>query len=178
MKDDASQTARRNHFLHRLSAEAEAAGEGGVPISLAMISLDGYHTFLRKLGQATMDRIIFDVARLIEGDLRSRDFVGRFSDDTFGVILPETTAAIANAHGVRLRLTIGSSQFGDLDHPVTLTVSVGISNRRAGVEIFPSDMVDEAQEKRSRASRDGGNCMFGASLGPLGQNRISLPGPI
>lgn len=164
--------------MKRLGAESRAAWTERTPLSVAMVMIDGYEDILAARGREVVDRIIFEVARLLEGDLRTRDFVGRCRDDTFGAILPETTAATANALAVRLRLTIASSCFGGLDDPVDLTVSVGVANRAAESEKTPAELTDEARDKCHEANREGGNRVRGASINPgvrVGTAELSDP---
>ena len=89
--------------MRHLDAESRAAWSERTALSVTMVMIDGYEELVDANGHKTVDRILFEIARLIEGDLRTRDFVGRLSDDTFGAILPETTAGTANTLAVRLR---------------------------------------------------------------------------
>ncbi|MBN2529820.1 MAG: diguanylate cyclase [Deltaproteobacteria bacterium] len=149
--------ASRKHFSRRFSAESVASYRDRNDISLLMLSVDRYEVFEERHGTQPMENMLANAAKIIEGELRSRDCVGRYSDHTFAIVLPETPLDAAKAVGDRLRRLIGSTEFGSLDAPIQVSLSVGVSSRPTGVRASPSEMITQALRSCTAARELGGN---------------------
>ncbi len=149
--------ASRKHFSRRFSAESVASYRDRNAISLLILAMDRYEVLEERHGTRPMENTLAHAAKIIEGELRSRDCVGRYSDHTFAIVLPETTLDAAKAVGDRLRRLIGSTEFGSLDDPIQVSLSVGVSTRPTGVRASPSEMITQALRSCTAAREMGGN---------------------
>jgi len=175
--DPQTKTARRDHFLRRLRSESEAARRDGVPLSLLMVCVDGLLRLQAVGDQAVVDKVLHQTARLVEGALRSRDFVARYTDDTFAVILPDTSADVAGAIGSKLLRLVRSSELGDIDRPVSVTLSAGLSNRSTDSRTSSFELVNQALDNLDKARMTGGNRLVGGGHRARAQCAIEPPPP-
>jgi diguanylate cyclase (GGDEF)-like protein len=155
--DSLTRIASRDHFSRRLSAESIASYRDGNHISLLVLSVDRYARVEERHGAQCAEGLLAQTARLIEGELRSRDCVGRYSDHAFGIVLPETPLSAATAVASRLRRTVASVEFGDLDHPIAITLSTGVASRPVGVRASPDELIEQALKNCVAAEHMGGD---------------------
>jgi diguanylate cyclase (GGDEF)-like protein len=155
--DPLTRVASRDHFARRLSAESIAAYRDGNHISVVLLSVDRYARVEERHGTQRAEGLLAQIARLVEGELRSRDCVGRYSDHVFGVVLPETPLDAASAVASRLRRNIASLELGDLDHPIAITVSSGVASRPVGVRAAPDELLEQAVKNCTAAEFMGGD---------------------
>jgi diguanylate cyclase (GGDEF)-like protein len=107
-----------------------AARRGGADFSIALVSLD------RNVSQTASDQEpggkthLTEFARLIQACMRDRDYVARYGDDEFVVVMPQTKLAGACVFGERLRkrvmeclpatVSCGVAEYQDADDEKTL----------------------------------------------------------
>jgi diguanylate cyclase (GGDEF)-like protein len=155
--DPLTRIASREHFNRRFNGESAAAYRDQSPLALLIVVVDNYEKLAATSGKPRAEGSLAQVARLIEGELRSRDCVARYADYTFAVILPDTPLEAAAAVGRRLRRRLSSSEFGDIDDSVTLTVSIGVTSRPPGTQISPIDLANQALRAAAGAQMMGGD---------------------
>jgi diguanylate cyclase (GGDEF)-like protein len=155
--DPLTRVASRDHFSRRLSAESIASYRDGNHISVVALCVDRYAHIEERHGTPLAEGLLAQAARLIEGELRSRDLVGRYSDHEFGIVLPETPLGAAAAVASRLRRTVAAVEFGDLDHPIAITASVGVASRPVGVRASPDELIEQALKNCAAALSMGGD---------------------
>ena len=79
------------HYLDEIIVrESERARRYGHPLALLMIDLNGFYQVNDRLGHLTGDRVLAEIAALIQGEVRKTDFAFRFGGDEFLVLMPET----------------------------------------------------------------------------------------
>ncbi len=155
--DPLTNIASKAHFMRRFNAESNAAYRDQSAISLLVLMVDRYERLVDTIGRQKSDNLLARIARLIEGDLRSRDCVARFANHTFTVILPDTPREAAEAVGRRLRRKVAATEFGDLDQPIAATVSVGCTCRPPGTRFTTDELITQAVRSCSAAQALGGD---------------------
>ncbi|MEJ2106844.1 MAG: GGDEF domain-containing protein [Acidiferrobacteraceae bacterium] len=108
--------------------EAMALGERyGNPLSVTKIDLDGLKQVNDQFGKEVGDRVLAGVAAVITDALRMPDKVGRYDDDEFIVVMPQTRRDDAERIAGRLCSLIAEQEF-DVDGSNTrITASVGVT---------------------------------------------------
>ncbi len=155
--DPLTRIASKEHFARRLSAESIASYRDANHISVVVLTVDRYDRIHERHGVLKAENLLSQAARVIEGELRSRDCVGRYSDHAFGIVLPETPLEAASSVASRLRRTLAATELGDLDHPIALTVSAGVASRPAGLRSSPDEMMMQALKNSAAALSMGGD---------------------
>jgi diguanylate cyclase (GGDEF)-like protein len=155
--DTLTRVATYEHFSRRLNGESMASYRDHNFLSLLMINIDHYDRVEEKYGKQQAERALAQMARLIESELRSRDCVARYAEHTFAVSLPDTPQAAAVAVGRRLRRKLNATEFGNLDQPVSLTVSIGATTRPPGTRKSPKELCEESLRSAEAAEKMGGD---------------------
>ncbi len=155
--DTLTRVASYEHFTRRLNGESMASYRDHNFLSLLMVTVDRYDQAIEKYGKQLAERSLSQMARLIESELRSRDCVARYADHTFAVSLPDTPSNAAVAVGRRLRRKLSATEFGNLDHPIALTVSIGATTRPPGTRKSPKEICEEALRSSEAARQMGGD---------------------
>jgi diguanylate cyclase (GGDEF)-like protein len=155
--DPLTKIASKHHFARRFSAESVASYRDHNSISLLVMSVDRYDLLQERHGKQNAENTLANAARLIEGELRSRDCVGRHSEHTFAIVLPETTLEAATSVADRLKRLLSTTEFGNLDDPIDITVSSGVASRPAGIRLSPDELFTRAMTNCIAAQKLGGN---------------------
>jgi diguanylate cyclase (GGDEF)-like protein len=95
------------------------------------------------------------VARLCQAHLRAEDRVGRFGGEEIALVLPGTTLDEALLVCERLREVVAGHDWDALAPGLRVTLSVGISAYRAGLDV--AGMLAEADAYLYQAKRAGRN---------------------
>jgi two-component system, cell cycle response regulator len=116
---------------YRLTAELErliAAGRRDeTPLSLVLLSLDGYAELVAGHGAETADAVLRAAADRIAGKLGPDELVGRWSDQDFLVLADGAGAEAAAALAEKLGAAIGEQPFATPLATLAVTVSAGIA---------------------------------------------------
>jgi diguanylate cyclase len=150
MQDDLTGLANRRRFEQQLAA-ALATGRPQV----ALLDLDGFKTVNDRLGHATGDRLLSELARRIVGDLRNDAVVARMGGDEFAVLLPSASAAEADAVvdrlGEALRRPVPAGE-----HELLVGASIGVADG-AGTD-DPFEVLRRADVAMYAAKESGERC--------------------
>jgi diguanylate cyclase (GGDEF)-like protein/PAS domain S-box-containing protein len=86
--DELTGLPNRRGFNERLIDEIRRAARFDLPLSVALLDLDGFKAVNDKLGHAAGDRLLREVAAAWRDALRDTDYLGRIGGDEFAVVLP------------------------------------------------------------------------------------------
>lgn len=119
--------ARR--FGEQLGREMAMAARAGSPLSLAMIDIDGFKAVNDAFGHPAGDRVLAEIAELIQRNARGYEFVARLGGDEFAWVLSGADAYQARAACERVREAVAAASLKDAG---PLTISIGIASLRTG----------------------------------------------
>jgi len=116
--------------------DAMALGERyGNPLSVAKLDLDHLDNINKKYGKDAGDRILAGVAEVITDALRMPDKTGRYDDDEFVLVMPQTEIDDAYKIVDRVNSLIAKQKF-DLDgDSASITTSVGVTEYSQGDDL-------------------------------------------
>jgi len=149
--------------LDKLVGRAERARE---PFCICIIDLDHFKRINDRFGHAAGDQVLVAFARMVEGELRSMDFVahnvadgisfGRYGGEEFILLLPATRLEGAMTAAERIRSRQAASR-----HPSApiVTLSAGIAEYKTG------EGVEQLMRRADRA-------LYEAKF--AGRNRVHL----
>jgi diguanylate cyclase (GGDEF)-like protein len=102
----------RGAFEERLPVELARAARSERPLALVLLDLDGFKGVNDRLGRPAGDKVLRDVARILDAS-RSADDCFRIGGDEFAILMPETEAIHARTAAERVADQIRSAQLGD-----------------------------------------------------------------
>lgn len=123
----------RTRLVQMLSDVDEAGWS--VPLSVMFINVDRMRRINDRFGRATGDKVLVEIARLLEEETCAGELVGRSRGGEFVILCPAATADQATTKAERIRLAISNMHPAELED-WNLTVSVGVT------QAVPGDTVD------------------------------------
>jgi diguanylate cyclase (GGDEF)-like protein len=107
------------------------------------------------------DKVLIDLARCLNGSLRTVDFLGRIGGEEFMVIAPETDTDGATVLAERIRTMVEKAEFYYKDETIPVRVSIGFAIAPADVETDYETIKHLAAAALSEAKQTGRNrCVY------------------
>jgi diguanylate cyclase (GGDEF)-like protein/putative nucleotidyltransferase with HDIG domain len=173
-RDPLTGVGNRGELESRLSRMFQARRDynHSAPFSVMFIDLDHFKSINDGFGHSVGDRVLINLARLVEDELYSGETVCRYGGEEFVVLCPETDLAAAVARAERIRTTILNAP---LAAPLELnvTASFGVAEAEPGDDV--ASLLHRADEALYEAKRLGRNrtCAHSAHHDP----RLTLMEP-
>ena len=120
-----------------------------------LLCVDGCEDIAREYGHAACKMALGVAAQAIRERLREMDLVARYSDFTFGMVLPDATLRNAICIGERLRKAVKETVLELEEKSLQFTVSLGIVEAADGDEM--ATLVERACRQLEQAQQSGGN---------------------
>lgn len=116
---------------------------------LLAIGIDGLGAINRNHGLAAGDKVLIEVARRIETELRASDYLGHLGDDRFGLVLTRSAVDGAKALAKRLLQMLAERHIrhGEADIPVSACLAIVPFDSSAGSSLELLDRLDGALVK-------------------------------
>ena len=126
--DELTGVANRRWFTAMANRELERCRRFNHQLSLLMIDVDHFKRVNDTHGHAVGDEVLKAFTRVLEGNLRSVDLLGRLGGEEFAVLLPESDHNAATHTAERLRAAVEGLEFPlEEGGNLKITTSVGIS---------------------------------------------------
>lgn len=129
VKDGLTGLFNQTFIKLRLQEEVQRSERYKTPLSLMIIDLDDFKALNDRSGHVVGDKILSEVAELVQAAMRASDISGRYGGDEFLVILPQTSSLDAAAAAERLRKSISITPFRlgrDEYKTCQMTISIGV----------------------------------------------------
>ena len=147
--DNSSQAYNRDYLIQRMEetvAQSDTAG-----LSLGLVRLDGFETFIELMPQSISQQVIRQVVQTMKNELKGNDLVGRWTENTIAILLPNTpgTGAV-NVLG-RMQLSLSKPiQFSVDGETLHLYPKIGIVERQPGAST--SSIIEQADRALTQAT--------------------------
>ncbi len=164
MTDGLTGLLNRRFLDLRLPEEVARSIRYQQPLSCLFIDADHFKRVNDRWGHAAGDEVLKQIANRIRAQLRASDIATRYGGEEFAILLPQTPLDNATALAERIRQQVGGTPI-PIDHgrQLTLTLSIGVSQTRAGewqaVASQCRELLEEADRAVYRAKEAGRNCV-------------------
>jgi diguanylate cyclase (GGDEF)-like protein len=106
--DSLTQVLNHGTFVARLHASAEQCRQENAPLSLIMLDVDEFKEYNDEFGHVAGDAALKTTVQAIRANVKSRDAVGRWGGEEFGVALVGADKEQAIGVAERIRKTLAS----------------------------------------------------------------------
>jgi two-component system, cell cycle response regulator len=155
---DALTGARNREYLDSLLAtELSYAKRHGNTVSFVIFDLDHFKNVNDSYGHPAGDSVLVKVAEAVRSQLRLEDVLCRYGGEEFGIVLRSIDLAGAHAMGERIRNVIEQLQIKHEELTLSVTTSVGCSNRMEKEDVTPQEMIALADARLYKAKHAGRN---------------------
>ena len=151
-RDTLTEALTRAGFVEAAAREVERAARYARPLCFAMVDLDHFKSINDAHGHHAGDQVLRAVVEKMAAGVRGQDRIGRYGGDEFVLLLPETPIHAACEALERARAAVASLRF---EHPVALTISVGVVALQSGESL--DDVLRRADAVLYRAKALGRN---------------------
>lgn len=155
--DALTRIPNRLAWEQRVAAEMARWERFRQPTCVLAWDIDGFKSINDRYGHRAGDKVLVVVAESLAGGIRGTDFVARYGGEEFVMLLPGTSLENGESIANQMREAIAQTGFHFRGAPVSVTISCGITDLRAG------DSSDEVFDRADRA-------MYQAKNG--GRNRV------
>ncbi|OTJ95820.1 GGDEF domain-containing protein [Pseudomonas aeruginosa] len=165
IRDPLTGLPNRRMLLERLREENERSQRHGQSYVLAMRDVDFFKQVNDTWGHDSGDRVLVEIARAMESELREYDLCGRWGGEEFLLLLPQTRLQDAGPVLERVRDSVRTLAVRVGTEALSVTASVGVTEHRIGETYSQTvNRADAALLDAKRSGRD--KCVF-AALPPL-----------
>src|SRR5690554_183547 len=125
LTDSLTGIANRRALNIRMAEERSRAQRYDDTFSILVLDLDRFKSLNDTYGHTTGDRVLREVAQLLQEEYREADMAGRWGGEEFMMILPQIDLAEAAEVAERIRRRIKETTFSD---GVRATISIGVAS--------------------------------------------------
>ena len=157
--DELTGLLNRRRFLERLDSEWQLRRRYGDAVGLLIVDVDHFKAVNDTMGHLEGDRVLRDLARLLNTSVRKVDLVARYGGEEFVILLPRATPETAQMVAEKLRLAVEDARIAPVgDAELGPTVSVGAACATPSTtDCEPLDLVAAADAALFQAKERGRN---------------------
>lgn len=140
----------RHNIIERIAEENIRTQRNQKPFTLVLIEVDQLRALRDSFGQECFDALLKQLSRLLRPSIRKQDFLARWSDDQFAILLPETDGDGAEKLCEKLRQKAAKQAFARQGEEIRLTLTCGLAEHRAARTL---DAMQKAAESALLAAK-------------------------
>lgn len=125
--------SNRRQVIKQLQNEVIRAERYQSRLSVSMVDIDHFKRINDSYGHTVGDQVLFQLANILQDNIRNPDTVGRYGGEEFLVVLPNTGLKEAAEQAARLCKCIRETDI-NIGEAIRLTVSVGVAEYKHGQE--------------------------------------------
>lgn len=134
-------------------------------IGVLMIDIDNFKTINDTFGHYNGDKVLKEIASIINKSIRSSDYLFRYGGEEFVVLTPDSKADEVNYIALRIKKAITGAKISNIEnHPVTVSIGVIYQSLlgKKKKEIVPDELIRKADKAMYHAKQNGKNriCIY------------------
>ena len=156
--DPLTKLMNRRSMEKRISDQVVSFVHTGKPFSVILGDIDNFKSFNDLYGHDTGDRILINVAAIIQDRLWQEDVVARWGGEEFLILLPGTNREKAQIVAERLRDAIAETPFTMAGKEGHITMTFGVTMYSGGQRA--AETIHKADQAMYEGKRRGKNCVM------------------
>ncbi|OOV86855.1 ABC transporter substrate-binding protein [Oceanospirillum linum] len=150
------------YFMGRLEAFMQRVKFGEGYFSVALVDIDRMDMIRNEYGSYTADYVIETLSDIIQQQARPMDLIARYTDTSFAVLLPGTTAEETQSACDRMRKHIAHYRFDTSSHNFFATVTIGIVETQefSSTDLSSKQLLHVAEERIETGKLKGCNVLI------------------
>ncbi|USB33051.1 GGDEF domain-containing protein [Paenibacillus sp. YPG26] len=153
--DDLTEVLNRRTFIQQAEAEIKQLAGKSEPVSFILFDIDEYKTINDTYGHDVGDQVLKYMSKLVQDNLGTRGFLGRYGGDEFAILLPGHQGIEAEKIAEQLRTSISRSRLTGFS--LKFTVSMGLVTVRATADTRVNRLYLLSDQALYEAKRGGRN---------------------
>lgn len=131
----------RHYLTQQLENQVIRSSEAFTPSALILLDIDFFKAVNDRYGHLAGDTVICSTVEVLQGILRQNDILARYGGEEFIIYLPDTDKAQALLLAEQLRQHVESNMVSidNIDHPVSVTISMGLVSVCNFTDLQPKD---------------------------------------
>lgn len=155
IRDPLTGLFNRRYFEETIEREFSRARREKQPVSILALDIDHFKKFNDTMGHEAGDAVLVQFAKILNASVRKEDVASRSGGEEFIVLLPKTTAEMAQQRGKRIcEATRAMQNEKDKKSFGTVTVSIGVATFSADGE-SPKQVISRADKALYEAKNNG-----------------------
>ncbi len=138
--DGLTRVFNKRHMTNTLAECIFEASQRLSRLSVFLSDIDNFKNYNDVNGHGAGDRLLQELARLVQENIRKDDIFGRFGGEEFLLILPGANLGQAMAVAYKVRAAIAAHDF-----PFAKRQPLGVLSISGGVAEYPEDALDSAR---------------------------------
>jgi diguanylate cyclase (GGDEF)-like protein len=128
--DSLTNISNRRTIIKVLTSEFSRFKRDRIPLTVAVFDLDHFKSINDSRGHLVGDEFLIKTAGILQDELRSSDYIGRYGGDEFLAIFPDTSAedVCVITERIREKLLEFCAEFEGPDMDKKLSVSIGVAS--------------------------------------------------
>jgi two-component system, cell cycle response regulator len=157
INDPLTHVFQRRYVVHRLAYEAARSARYKSPLSVLLVDIDNLSEINTEHGMLTGDSVLIETAQILYKALRRTDIIGRYNQQDFILVLPETPEENALRLGDRLHRAVAAAKYLNGKMNLRVTVSIGIAGSNGSDLAENLSLIGRAASALENAKQAGKN---------------------
>lgn len=155
--DSLTKIFNRHAFMCRAEEDVLSSILNNESLTIMMCDVDHFKRINDSFGHLAGDRILIDLAELLQAQMRKGDMLARYGGEEFIMLLRNENIDFITKLAERIRVKVEECDFSFEDTLIPTTLSIGVCSRK-GKEISSlSSLIKEADNALYQAKNNGRN---------------------
>jgi diguanylate cyclase (GGDEF)-like protein len=157
--DEKTGLLARSSYIDCLLHESQRARTQGLPLTLALLQIDGGPELMRQQGEGPFDRYMEQLGRSVQAIVRQTDLAIKYTSWALAVVLPDTPLSGAQIFAEKLKKSVGGLRPPWDNGPLTMSFAVAEAATRQDYdnEDVVTDLINRVESGLEEARKRGGN---------------------
>jgi diguanylate cyclase (GGDEF)-like protein len=164
--DEKTGLLARGAYIDCLLHESQRARTQGIPLTLALLQIDGGPEMLRQQGEASFDRYMEQLGKTVQSIVRQTDLAIKYTSWALAIVLPDTPLSGAQVFAEKMKRSLGGLRPPWDGGQLTLSVAIAeaVSRHDYDNEDIVTDLINRVEAGLEEARKRGGNEIIALEL--------------